>query len=198
MSKFGGFFARKAGLYDKMAEPTASSVASPDNPLELDEELFSALGAQLGGDNESLRNLLLDANAKIGELDTIKNAVGKLVDPVSKALRAFEAEKSEKISLQTVLNNTRTAYGKLRNEVAELEKRATFSEKECQALRQELTTTQNLLRTLEATKAEIAIDIAARRAQITDLEARLAQETGEGKALREENRRTRRTTFHSQ
>src|SRR5262249_50064840 len=55
--------------------------------------------------------------------------------------------------------------------------------------RQELITTQNLLRTLEATKAEIAIDIAARRAQIVDLEARLAQETGEGKALREENRR---------
>lgn len=189
MSKFGGFFARTAGLYDKPAEPTPSNTAPTDNPLELDEELFSALGAQLGGENESLRNLLLDANAKIGELDTIKNAVGRLVDPVSKALRAFETEKSEKISLQTVLNNTRTAYGKLRNEVAELEKKATFSEKECQALRHELTTTQNLLRTLEATKAEIAIDIAARRAQIADLEARLAQETGEGKALREENRR---------
>ena len=190
MSKLGGFFARKAGLYDdKPAAPLPTNPALPDNVLELDEELFSALGAQLGGENESLRNLLLDANAKIGELDTIKNAVGKLVDPVSKALRAFEAEKSEKVSLQTVLNNTRAAYGKLRNEVAELEKRANFSEKECQALRQELTTTQNLLRSLEATKAEIAIDIAARRAQIVDLEARLAQETGEGKALREENRR---------
>ncbi|HXX09665.1 MAG TPA: hypothetical protein VEJ43_16545 [Pseudolabrys sp.] len=189
MSKFGGFFARKAGLYDKPAEPLPTTPTLPDNVLELDEELFSALGAQLGGENESLRNLLLDANAKIGELDTIKNAVGKLVDPVSKALRAFEAEKSEKISLQTVLNNTRAAYGKLRNEVADLEKRANFSEKECQALRQELSTTQNLLRSLEATKAEIAIDIAARRAQIVDLEARLAQESGEGKALREENRR---------
>jgi chromosome segregation ATPase len=190
MSKFGGFFSRKAGLYDQAAEIAAPvNATSNDNPLELDEELFSALGAQLGGENESLRNLLLDANAKIGELDTIKNAVGRLVDPVGKALRAFEAEKSEKISLQTVLNNTRTAYGKLRNEVAELEKKASFSEKECQALRQELTTTQHLLRTLEATKAEIAIDIAARRAQIVDLEARLAQETGEGKALREENRR---------
>ena len=98
MNKFGGFFARKAGLYDKPAEPTPSNTTPRDNPLELDEELFSALGAQLGGENESLRNLLLDANAKIGELDTIKNAVGKLVDPVSKALRAFEAEKSEKIS----------------------------------------------------------------------------------------------------
>jgi chromosome segregation ATPase len=189
MSKFGGFFARKAGLYDKQAEPAPSIAALPDNPLELDEELFTALGAQMGGENESLRNLLLDANAKIGELDSIKNAVGKLVDPVSKALRAFEAEKSEKISLQTVLNNTRTAYGKLRNEVAELEKKASFSEKECQALRQELATTQNLLRTLEAAKAEISIDIAARRAQVADLEVRLAQETGEANALREENRR---------
>jgi len=190
MSKFGGLFARKAGLYDKPAAPPPTNLTPlPDNALELDEELFTALGAQLGGENESLRNLLLDANAKIGELDTIKNAVGKLVDPVSKALRAFEAEKSEKVSLQTILNNTRAAYGKLRNEVAELEKKANFSEKECQALRQELTTTQNLLRSLEATKAEIAIDIAARRAQIVDLEARLAQETGEGKALREENRR---------
>jgi crescentin len=189
MSKFGGLFARKAGLFDKPGEPTPAATLLPDNPLEIDEELFSALGAQIGGDNESLRNLMLDANAKIGELDTIKAAVGKLVDPLSKTLRAFEAEKSEKISLQTVLNNTRTAYGKLRNEVAELEKKSSASEIECRALRQELTTTQNMLRALETTKAEIAIDIATRRAQIIDLEARLAQETGEGVALRDENRR---------
>jgi crescentin len=195
MNKFGGFFARKPGLNDRPDEavPTNStqpdSVASLDNPLELDEELFTALGAQMGGENEQLRNLLLDASAKIGDLDTIKAAVSKLVDPVSKTLRAIETEKAEKISLQTVLNNTRTAYGKLRNEVAELEKRAAASEQECHALRQELSTTQALLRTAEATKDEIAIGVAARRAQIVDLEARLAQETGEAKALREENRR---------
>ncbi len=202
MSKFGGFFARKAGLFDSPTEPTPASAttatvtalptattALPDNPLELDEELFSALGAQIGGDNESLRNLMLDANAKIAELDTIKAAVGKLADPLSKTLRAFEAEKSEKLNLQTVLNNTRTAYGKLRNEVAELEKKTAASDKECKSLRQELATTQSLLRTTETTKAEIAIDIAARRAQIAELEQRLAQEAGENKALREENRR---------
>ena len=189
MSKFGGLFARKVGLFDKPTEPTPAGTTLPDNPLEIDEELFSALGAQIGGENESLRNLMIDANAKIGELDTIKAAVGKLVDPLSKTLRAYEAEKSEKISLQTVLNNTRTAYGKLRNELAELEKKTSASDSECRALRQELTTTQNQLRTLEVTKAEIAIDIAARRAQIIDLEARLAQETGESSALREENKR---------
>ena len=199
MSKFGGLFGRRPSVLDTLAQPSPTGNVLPinsfavnppsENPLELDEELFSTLGAQIGGDNETLRNLLLDANAKIGELDAIKAAVGKLADPVQKALRAYEAEKSEKLSLQTVLNNTRTAYGKLRNEIAEVEKKASQFEQECGALRQELTTTHSVLRAVEATKAEIAIDIAARRAQIADLEGRLAQETGESNALREENRR---------
>lgn len=211
MSKFGGLFARKSSsLLDTLAEPSPTGVtpfpgttlptaakqtiapvpaAPADNVLELDEELFSTLGAQVGNDNETLRNLLLDANAKIGELDAIKAAVGKLADPVGKALRAYETEKSEKLSLQTVLNNTRTAYGKLRNEIADIEKKAAQAEQECSALRQELSSTQSVLRTVEATKSEIAIDIAARRAQIADLEGRLTQETGETAALRAENTR---------
>ncbi len=191
MSKFGGLFGRKPGTIDSLAQPspTGNVVQIPDNPLEIDEELFSALGAQIGGDNEALRNLLIDANAKIGELDAIKAAVGRLADPVSKTLRALEAEKSEKLSLQTVLNNTRTAYGKLRNEAADLEKRMQSAEQEAGALRQELATTQNVLRSVEATKADIAIDIAARRAQIADLEGRLAHESGENAVLRDENRR---------
>ena len=189
MRKFGAFLARKPAAAELTLAPTPAGTTLPDNPLELDEELFSALGAQIGGENETLRNLLLDANAKIGELDTIKAAVGKLVDPVSKTLRAMEAEKSEKLALQTVLNNTRTAYGKLRNELSDHEKKLAASQSACDDLRHELANTQNLLRTAEATRAEIAIDIAARRAQIADLEAQLAQEIGEGKALREENRR---------
>jgi crescentin len=194
MRKFGAFLGRKAAVPDNALEfappaATPANGAAADNPLELDEELFSAIGAQIGGENEALRSLLLDANAKVGELDIIKDAVGRLVDPVSKALRAIEAERSEKAALQSILNNTRTAYGKLRNEAAELEKTLAASQQHCGELRLDLANTQNLLRTAEATRAEIAIDIAARRAQIADLEAQLAQETGEGKALREENNR---------
>ena len=194
MSKLGGFFARKSGLYDKQEEPaTVTTIrgvtALPDNPLEIDEELFNALSTQMGGENEQLRNLMLDASAKIGELDAIKAAVDKLVDPVSKTLRAIEAEKAEKMSLQTVLNTTRTAYGKLRNEVGEIEKKATAADKECQTLRLELASTQAMLRTAEATKAEIATDVAARRAQIAELESRLTHEAGETRILREENKR---------
>src|SRR5512141_2914085 len=99
MRKFGAFLARKPAAQDELA-PTPAGTTLPENPLDLDEELFSAIGAQIGGENEALRNLLLDANAKIGELDSIKDAVGRLVDPVGKALRAIEAERAEKLALQ--------------------------------------------------------------------------------------------------
>jgi crescentin len=185
MRKFGAFLARKTATPDALLETAAAPPA--ENPLDLDEELFSAIGAQIGGENEALRSLLLDANAKVGELDMIKDAVGRLVDPVSKALRAIEAERAERSALQTVLSNTRTAYGKLRNEAADLEKKLAESQHHCGELRQELANTQNLLRAAEATRAEIAIDVAARRAQIADLEGQLAQQIGENKALNDEN-----------
>jgi chromosome segregation ATPase len=185
MGKFGGFLSRKPIISD--IRPTPTPV--PDNPLELDEELFSVLGARVGGENEALRNLLLNASSKINELDSIKDAVAKLADPVAKALVAYETEKSEKIGLQTVLNNTRTAYGKLRNEMADLEKRQAATQSECLMLRQELISTQDLLKSAEATKQEVSIDVAARRAQIGELEVRLGQANGDNQALREENLR---------
>lgn len=186
MSRFG-FLARKSATAEMPKEPEAAGETPPD--LDLDEELFSSAGSQLGGNNETLRNMLLDASAKIGELDTIRSAVDKLVDPVSKALRDFEAEKTEKVGLQTVLNNTRTAYGKLQNEVGDLEKKLAAAERECQMLRQDLAATQSLLHTLETSKTDFTIEIAAARAQIADLESNVAQRTGECLALREENRR---------
>jgi chromosome segregation ATPase len=197
MKGLGELLARNSSAPDIESAPQDAPAETPvidakqgdEAALDLDEELFSALGAQLGGENESLRNLLLNANTKIGELDGIKDAFDRLVSPVSKALRAIEAERAEKLALQTLLNNTRTAYGKLRNETTDLEKKAAAAESECLALRQELANTHNLMKTVEATKAEIAVDVAARRAQIVDLEARLAHETGETTALRDENRR---------
>lgn len=216
MSKFGGLLARKTSPVETLAspdpvapvpaatpKPTTTTVSTPISTpiskpvtaqllsadMELDEELFSALGSQLGGENEALRNLLLDANHKISELDTIKESVSKLVDPVTKALSAFEAEKSEKISLQTVLNNTRTAYGKLRNEISGLERKAASFEHDALQLRQELAATVATLRGVESAKSELAIDLQAKRAQITDLEFTLQQESATSKKFAEENRR---------
>ena len=74
MSKIAALLTRKPTPI-KLAEPLP-----PDSTVDLDEELFSSIGAQLGSNNETLRNLLLNANHKIGELDGIKDAVGKLVN----------------------------------------------------------------------------------------------------------------------
>jgi crescentin len=188
MGKFGAFLSRKTAVPDNALADTPAGQSVSDNPLELDEELFSTIGAQMGGENEALRSLLLTATTKIDELDTIKAAVGKLVEPVSQTLRAIEAERAEKLTLQAVLNNTRTAYGKLRNEAAETEKKLATAQRCCEDLRGELTNAEDLLRSAEATKQEATIDLAARRAQIADLESQITQLTGDNKALREENR----------
>jgi len=182
MSKIAALLNRK---------PTAIKLADgPDNtPIDVDEELFSTIGAELGGSNELLRNLLLNANAKIGELDGIKTAVTQLVGPISKALREFETEKAEKINLQAALSATRTAYGKLRNEVTELERKAVTAERDAEQLRKDLAFAENAARALETVRGELAIDLAARKAQLTDLEGRLNQETAETRSLRDENER---------
>jgi crescentin len=185
MSKIATLLARKSSvppIVPKLLE-------QPETAVDLDEELFSAIGAQLGSSNETLRNLLLNANHKIGELDTIKDAVARLVSPVSKALREFETEKADKINLQAALSNTRTAYGKLRNEVTELEKKAAGLERETEQLRKDLAFADNAAKALETIRGELAIDIAGRRAQIADLEGRLSQDAVELKGLRDENER---------
>src|SRR4029079_11940797 len=185
MSKIAALLARKPSS----VPATPRQIEQNDNSLDLDEELFSAIGAQLGNSNETLRNLLLNANHKIAELDAIKEAVAKLVSPVSKALREFETEKAEKINLQAALANTRTAYGKLRNEVSELEKKNTTLDREVDQLRKDLAFADNAAKALETMRGELAIDIAQRRAQIADLEGRLSQEAVETKSLRDENER---------
>ena len=193
MSKIAALLARKPS-----SVPATPRLAEQnDNTVDLDEELFSAIGAQLGNSNESLRNLLLNANHKIAELDAIKDAVARLVSPVSKALREFETEKADKINLQAALANTRTAYGKLRNEVSELEKKNAGLEREVDQLRKDLGFADNAAKALETLRGELAIDIAQRRAQIADLEGRLSQEAIETKALRDENDRlkTRQATI---
>src|SRR5688572_23947547 len=157
MTKFATLLSRKPTL---VAEPPqgpaapAQAPAAPDHgALELDHELFFPIASQLGEENEVVRNLLIDAEHKIGELETIKKSIGRLVDPVSKTLRAFEEAKNEKLSLQSVLNNTRIAYSKLREDLTVAEKKAATLDTECIRMREVLTVAQQSLSALEATRA---------------------------------------------
>src|ERR1700761_378959 len=143
--------------------PTPIAAAAPpaEPDIQLDEELFFPVATQLGQDNETVRNLLIDAEHKIGELETIKRSIGKLVDPVSKTLRAYEEAKSEKLSLQNVLNSTRVQQGKLRDDLVAAEKKARNLDAECLRLRDVVSTAQQSIAHHEKTKAEHLAELAA-------------------------------------
>jgi crescentin len=203
MTKFGSFLGRKAGadmaeIADNVeqlpvrsesgtAEPVAEQVNGRD--IDIDDELFSPLAIQLGEENETVRNLLIDASNKIRELDAIRDAFGKLVDPVNKTLKAYEQEKSEKMSLQATLAELRNAYTKTRGELAAYEKKASALETECIRLRQDFSITQQNLRTAEAAKAEQTVELQTQRAAIIELDRRLKHEIAERESFREEHRR---------
>jgi crescentin len=186
MSKFGTLL----GLKAVPEKPAAAAPAEPEkNVLELDQELFFPLASELGEENEAVRNLLIDAEHKITELEGIKRSLGRLVDPVSKTLRALEETKSEKLSLQGVLNNTRLAYGKLRDDLTATEKKAAKLEGECTRLRDVLTIAQQSVSALENTKSEQSSELSARRGQIADLQRHLQQQATDLQITREENQR---------
>ena len=203
MSKLGSLIGRKPSVpvvgeksssAEKIAVAEIFAVApEPEKPLknvlELDNDLFLPVASQLGEENETIRNLLIDAEHKINELDAIKRAVGKLVEPVSKTLRALEEAKGEKIGLQSALNNARITNSNMRSELGTAEKKVALLESECARFRETLTVTQQKLAALESTKSEQTTELAARRAQVADLQRRVQQQSGELQVARDENRR---------
>jgi crescentin len=157
MSKLRSFFASK---------PIVPAVDIKSD-VELDNELYLTIARQFGKENESVRNLLIDAESKIKELDTIKRAIGEQVDPVSKTLRSLEDAKSE-------LSST-------------LQKVAIL-ESECARLRDTLTVTQQKLTALETTNADQTKELSTCRAHISELKGRVSQQSGEIQTARDENR----------
>lgn len=166
-----------------------AEVATERTDIELDHELFSPIATQLGQENEVVRNLLLDAEHKIGELETIKRSIGSLVDPVSKTLRAYEEAKSEKLSLQGTLNTTRVAYNKLREEFDAAEKKAQGFEADGVRLRDVVAVAQQSIAALERTKAEQLVELTARRTHIVELQRHAQQQGSDLELAREENRK---------
>ncbi len=219
MSKFGSLIGRKASVpvvgdkgdkgakagADKadsieslsaekvVAEILAAAPMEIDKPsknvVEMDQELFLPVATQLGEENESIRNLLIEAEHKLNELDAIKRSIGRLIDPVGKTLRALEEARSEKIALQASLNNTRVTSSSLRNELNETQKRAAALEAECARLREASTVAQQRINSLESTKTEQTTELTARRTQVADLQRRVQQQSADLQAVREENRR---------
>jgi chromosome segregation ATPase len=157
--------------------------------LDLDEDLFTTRGARMDGDNETVRNLLIEASHKIQELDAIKAAVAGLIAPVGRTLRAFEVEKAEKTVLERTLEALLAEQKTLRDQIAGLDKQAGTATAECAKLRDDLAVAMRNASALEAAKAELSDSLMAARDYAANLESRIALETAETRRLREEGQR---------
>ncbi len=180
MSKLSDLFGRKGGEpdTDKYPAQTSSKRANGDTD-RLSYETTSGISSRMGEQNEALRSLLGDAGRKIGELDELKNAFDKIVEPFNSALRALEVEKSQNLGLKNALSESQAAYDTLRKECYDVEKKATALEIESERLRDELEFSREAARGLENSRAEIAAEVAAKQAQIAELERQLAQESAQ-------------------
>lgn len=191
MTKLVSLLGRKpVPAAERPANPAPRTIEpAPKAEIELDHELFLPIATQLGQENEAVRNLLIDAEHKLGELETIKASIGRLVDPVAKTLSAFEQTKSEKLSLQGVLNNTRIAHSKLREEHELVQKKAANLEAETVRLREIVGVAQQSVAALEKTKAEHLAELAARRSHIAELQRHVQQQGADLQQHRAENLR---------
>jgi hypothetical protein len=72
------------------AVPIAKPSPRAEEPVE---PTLADIGARVGEDNETLRNLLIDTDRRIGALDDLKEAFRNLVEPIGAALYALEQKK---------------------------------------------------------------------------------------------------------
>src|SRR5688572_24699761 len=127
MSKLSDLFGRKGGAGGQArSNGNGHKRALQDIQREIEPETPSDVGSRIGEENEALRNLLFDTGRKINELDELKIAFEKIVDPFNNALRALEQEKSQNLSLDGQLQESRATTDALRAQFYAVEKKATL------------------------------------------------------------------------
>ena len=191
MSSISEFFGRKGQATAAAAAPAPEKVPpiSPGKGPDGDDrpaESWAEMGSRIGTDNEVLRNLLVDTGRRIGALDDLKDAFGKLVDPITKTLRTLEEGKSENVSLRGTLADLRGTYETLRGEFADLSKRNAAHETEIDRLRHDLDQAQQSGRAHEIAKTDLGDELTTARVRIAELERQLAQEVHNVRGLTDE------------
>src|SRR5437868_21369 len=122
MSRITDFLARKTS--DGDAVPIVADPDNNDATAASDSDATAVAGIQLGAENEALRSLVVDAARKIEELDHLKLAFGRIIDPLQRTLQTLEQEKARNASLFSTLGENRAAGEALRAELAQREKLA--------------------------------------------------------------------------
>jgi crescentin len=148
----------------------------PSEDRSVAEELAN-IGIKVGGDNEALRNLLIEIGRGIVGLENIKESFAKLANPLDQALRALERETSDNVGLRVTLRELRTSHEALRSEFKELGKKLRAKDIECEGVRGALILAQKSTDALHLRETELASELESARAKLSELESQLARET---------------------
>src|SRR6476660_3278396 len=123
MSKISDFLARKTSLAEKGPIFVAAQPEEAPEPVSApDGEVGAAGGTRLGAENEALRSLVVDAARKSEDLDNLKLAFGRIIDPLQRTLQALEQEKARNASLFSSLTESRAVNEGLRETLQQSEK----------------------------------------------------------------------------
>jgi crescentin len=164
---------------------TGKKLHNGDRPVA--EELAN-IGNKVGGDNEALRNLLIEIGRGIGGLDHLKESFAKLTDPLDQALRALERETSDNVGLRVTLSELRTSHEALRAEFKELGKKLTGKDAEYEGAHEAHILAQQSIKALQKRETELASELETARARLSELESQLARETDSVSMLTEHKR----------
>jgi chromosome segregation ATPase len=189
MRKVSDFLSR-AGVAPT-AETLAILAGKQPSANQLDDNgksPFTDIGERIGGDNEALRNLLIDTGLQFRALDDLKETFGKLTNPLSRLLETLEREKFDNASLRGALNELRTSHESLRTEFETLEKKASELEGDNVRLNRDLAAVEQTAHELADEKAKLGNDISTLRVAHAGLEKQLAEETVKSRTLDDEKR----------
>ena len=181
------FLARKRVASTSAAlAPLGPSKAGP-GAEDRSEPTLADIAARVGGKNEELRNLLIDADRRIGALDDLRDVFRNLAEPMGSALQALEQEKADNVTLRNSLAELRAAHESVCSEFSALEKRSAELESAGEELRRQLALAQEATCGLERDKTELTNEIVALREETTNLKSQLAHGAAHSGPLSEAN-----------
>jgi chromosome segregation ATPase len=180
-------FLSRAGvtsISETLAAPAGKQQST--NRSEDHGKVFTTIGARIGEDNETLRNLLIDAGHQFSALDDLKGTLGKLVEPLHKLMDALEREKSDNASLRGTLAESRANHETLRTEFQRLGQKSSELEDDNERLRRDLAAAQRTVGEHEVDNAKLGDEIATLRLATANLERQLGEENSAVRALGDE------------
>jgi chromosome segregation ATPase len=150
---------------------------------------FSDLGARIGEDNESLRNLLLDTEDQFGAIHELEDTFRKLVQPLHGVFTTLEKEKANNSSLNGSLATLRSSHEQLHRDFLELSKKSSELESANQDLTQKMETALQKARDTEADRSRVSHELASTRATLAATTKQLADQINKADVFNQEKAR---------